>query len=254
MALRLTSCSPRRTALLPPSSRGTHPANLAPAPRRPNHTTSPYAQAAHVSRSSRVHRISPRVRDNGQRPSSAVRRRSYAGDLRENESRIFLRKGLDRIQVICPSCQFVAVVHQDCACRLSKSVRVASLRRVGKAKRAHHQAARSMIDGGHGASAPLPTLRTDVIPGRCEASSPKSILQLVCGPMESGFTLRAPRNDGNGLSSPPAPHVALMLHDDLVECAEIGFCGSHQRIRIGPLRRHRAARFRCLAASDLEAA
>ena len=48
--------------------------NLAPAPRRPNHTTSPYAQAAHVSRSSRVHRISPRVRDDGQRPSSAVRR------------------------------------------------------------------------------------------------------------------------------------------------------------------------------------
>ena len=53
---------------------GTLPANLAPAPRRPNHTTSPYAQAAHVSRSSRVHRISPRVRDDGQRPSSAVRR------------------------------------------------------------------------------------------------------------------------------------------------------------------------------------
>src|SRR5438552_13274676 len=52
----------------------TLPAALAPAPRRPNHTTSPYAQAAHVSRSSRVHRISPRVRDDGQRPSSAVRR------------------------------------------------------------------------------------------------------------------------------------------------------------------------------------
>ena len=48
--------------------------DLTPAPRRPNHTTSPYAQAAHVSRSSRVHRISPRVRDDGQRPSSAVRR------------------------------------------------------------------------------------------------------------------------------------------------------------------------------------
>ena len=48
--------------------------NLTPAPRRPNHTTSPYAQATHVSRSSRVHRISPRVRDDGQRPSSAVRR------------------------------------------------------------------------------------------------------------------------------------------------------------------------------------
>ena len=48
--------------------------NLAPAPRRQDHTTSPYAQATHVSRSSRVHRISPRVRDDGQRPSSAVRR------------------------------------------------------------------------------------------------------------------------------------------------------------------------------------
>ena len=35
--------------------------------------------------------------------------------------------------------------------------------------------------------------------------------------------------------------VALVLHDDLVERAEIGFGGSHQRIRIGPLRRHRAA-------------
>ena len=61
---------PREASLLP---------NLAPAPRRPNHTTSPYAQAAHVSRSSRVHRISPRVRDDGQRPSSAVRRAELCG-------------------------------------------------------------------------------------------------------------------------------------------------------------------------------
>src|SRR3954464_7731872 len=36
---------------------GTRPAHLAPAPRRPTHTTSPYAQATHVSRSPRVHRI-----------------------------------------------------------------------------------------------------------------------------------------------------------------------------------------------------
>ena len=48
--------------------------NLTPAPRRQDHTTSPYARATLVSRSSRVHRISPRVRDDGQRPSSAVRR------------------------------------------------------------------------------------------------------------------------------------------------------------------------------------
>ena len=48
--------------------------DVMPAPRHQNHTTSPYARAAHVSRSSRVHRISPHVRDDGQRPSSAVRR------------------------------------------------------------------------------------------------------------------------------------------------------------------------------------
>src|SRR5438128_8634990 len=53
---------------------GTLPANLAPAPRRPNHTTSPYASGAYVYRTLRVHRISPHVRDDGQRPSSAVRR------------------------------------------------------------------------------------------------------------------------------------------------------------------------------------
>src|SRR6476646_1977618 len=53
---------------------GTLPANLTPAPRRPNHTTSPYARAAHVSRSSRVHRISPRVRDDGLRPTTALRK------------------------------------------------------------------------------------------------------------------------------------------------------------------------------------
>ena len=48
MALRLTSCSPRRTALLPPSPERNFLANLTPAPRRPNHTTSPYASGAYV--------------------------------------------------------------------------------------------------------------------------------------------------------------------------------------------------------------
>jgi len=50
------------------------PHHLTPAPRRQDHTTSPYASGAFVLRASRVHRISPRVRDDGQRPSSAVRR------------------------------------------------------------------------------------------------------------------------------------------------------------------------------------
>ena len=68
MALRLTSCSSRRTALLPPSP-ALLIARLTPAPRRPNHTTSPYASGAYVYRAPSVHRISPRVRDDRERPS-----------------------------------------------------------------------------------------------------------------------------------------------------------------------------------------
>ena len=78
MALRLTSCSSRRTALLPPSP-ALLIASLTPAPRRPNHTTSPYAQATHVSCGSRVHRISPHVCDDRERPSSAVRQAELCG-------------------------------------------------------------------------------------------------------------------------------------------------------------------------------
>jgi hypothetical protein len=42
--------------------------NLAPAPGRQDHTTSPYALATLVSRSFHVHRISPRVRDDRDPP------------------------------------------------------------------------------------------------------------------------------------------------------------------------------------------
>ncbi|MEH2624045.1 hypothetical protein V1292_002100 [Bradyrhizobium sp. AZCC 1719] len=48
---------------------GTLPANLTPAPRRPNHTTSPYASGAYVLCAFRVHRISPHGRDDRERPS-----------------------------------------------------------------------------------------------------------------------------------------------------------------------------------------
>src|SRR5207237_8834636 len=78
MALRLTSCSSRRTALLPPSP-ALLIASLTPAPRRPNHTTSPYASGAYVYRALSVHRISPHVRDDRERPSSAVRRAELCG-------------------------------------------------------------------------------------------------------------------------------------------------------------------------------
>src|SRR5437868_188022 len=42
--------------------------DLAPAPRHPNHTTSPYASGAYVYRALSVHRISPHVRDDRERP------------------------------------------------------------------------------------------------------------------------------------------------------------------------------------------
>ena len=96
MALRLASCSSRRTALLPPSP-ALLSARLTPAPRRSNHTTSPYASGAYVYRALSVHRISPRVRDVRERPSIGRDGRSYAADLPENESRIFLIPGLDGI-------------------------------------------------------------------------------------------------------------------------------------------------------------
>src|SRR4249919_2927370 len=59
MALRLIACSPRRTALLPPlrPEKQLPPGALTPAPRRQDHTPLPYASAALVCRSFRVHRI-----------------------------------------------------------------------------------------------------------------------------------------------------------------------------------------------------
>ena len=61
VALRVTSCSPQRTALLPLSSpRSLLPRNLTPAPRRQDHTTSPYASChPRLAGAIRVHRIPP---------------------------------------------------------------------------------------------------------------------------------------------------------------------------------------------------
>jgi hypothetical protein len=69
VALRLIASSPRRTALLPPSPpRSLLLENLTPAPRRQDHTTSPYASCALVYCAIRVHRIPPRVRDDRDPP------------------------------------------------------------------------------------------------------------------------------------------------------------------------------------------
>src|ERR1700704_82334 len=59
MALRLTSCSPRRTALLPPSLAGLT-ASLTPAPRRQDHTSSPYASVPFVKAHPRPPHPAPR--------------------------------------------------------------------------------------------------------------------------------------------------------------------------------------------------
>src|SRR5439155_20164677 len=62
MALRLTSCSSRRTALLPPSP-ALVIARLSPALRPPNHTPSPYAQPVHVRGRNPFPGIPPRLPD-----------------------------------------------------------------------------------------------------------------------------------------------------------------------------------------------
>jgi hypothetical protein len=60
--LRLTSCSPRRSGLLSPSS-ALLLADLTPASGRQNDTTSPSASAPFVTRAARVHRIPPHAGD-----------------------------------------------------------------------------------------------------------------------------------------------------------------------------------------------
>ena len=74
-------------------------ANLTPAPRRQDHTTSPYASQPHSSvMASASTATCPNVRDDGRRPSG-VRQDgdSYSFDLPDGLSGIFLREGLDRL-------------------------------------------------------------------------------------------------------------------------------------------------------------
>src|SRR6476619_3246807 len=74
MVLRLITSSPRRTALLPPlrPEKQLPPGALTPAPRRQDHTSLPYAKAARVSRSLRVHRNPPLVVTTADAPLSGT--------------------------------------------------------------------------------------------------------------------------------------------------------------------------------------
>ena len=72
MVLRLIARSPWRSGFLVTIAREACSADLTPASRRQDHTTSPSASGAPVLRTLRVHRIQPRVRDVAKRPSSGV--------------------------------------------------------------------------------------------------------------------------------------------------------------------------------------
>src|SRR6478735_583268 len=71
MALRLITCSPRRTALLPPlrPEKQLPPGALTPAPRRQDHTPSPYASAPFVIGASASTASPSHGRDDRERPS-----------------------------------------------------------------------------------------------------------------------------------------------------------------------------------------
>ena len=71
MALRLITCSPRRTALLPPlrPERLLPPGALTPAPRRQDHTSLPYALMPFAIGTASVHRDPPHDRGDRERPS-----------------------------------------------------------------------------------------------------------------------------------------------------------------------------------------
>ena len=110
MALRLIRDRPGDPALCDTIALGqlSPPLDLTPASGRRTQSTSPYAQAMLVFRCLCVHRISPHVVTIASAPLVAGDERSYAFDLPDGATGIFLFRGLDRLLVICPSGYFVA--------------------------------------------------------------------------------------------------------------------------------------------------
>jgi hypothetical protein len=96
---------------LPPSSaRGVSLfANLTPAPGRRTQTISPYASGcARQSQPSRPPLPAPTSATMAYAPPVGQDGGSYGFDLPDGATGIFLREGLDRVWVICPSGYFVA--------------------------------------------------------------------------------------------------------------------------------------------------
>ena len=102
MALRLITCSPRRTALLPPlrPERQLPPGALTPAPRRQDHTSSPYASAP-SSRTSASTASPSHVRDDRDTPLLSGRDGDrYAPVRPSDKAKYFLFRGLTRFPKI----------------------------------------------------------------------------------------------------------------------------------------------------------
>jgi hypothetical protein len=69
--------------------------DLTPASGRQDHTASPSARDVIRPLTCRVHRIPPRVRDDREPPSVGRDGKTYAGDLGQKGTGIFLQRGLD---------------------------------------------------------------------------------------------------------------------------------------------------------------
>ncbi len=91
---------PGDRAFLSPSPAEASSADLTPASRRQDHTTSPSARSALlVCSAARVHRIPSRVRDDRETPLCVGRDgEGYRSDLGPTRSEIFLQGGLDKLK------------------------------------------------------------------------------------------------------------------------------------------------------------
>jgi hypothetical protein len=100
----------------------------------------------------RVHRSLPLVCDDGQRPLVGQDGGSRKSDLPDVPTGIFLSEGLDRLLVICPSCQFVASFGGCLVGQINPSnasVHAARMRMSGAMRPDSHNLVRIDAVGGH---------------------------------------------------------------------------------------------------------
>src|SRR5881227_2232416 len=96
-------------------------ANLTPASRRQDHTTSPSASAPFVKSTNRVHRIPSRVRDDREPPLVGTRRRGYKFDLGQIGNGMFFEMGLDSPNHVDPHEEIRLCAQSDFLGRIRRS-------------------------------------------------------------------------------------------------------------------------------------